>query len=926
MTGTCIAAVAIRTTGPDPAKDRLAEIRIEITGADGSRNVAGSAVDAANEPGAAVSRAVAVVPADALWIAHDADRIHTFLSRAAPDAALPDILNTEALSRICFPTLSAYDLAPLCATLGLSRASDDSLAAACANTLRLWDRLNERAAKMQPSLLRELARLLAPMKNHPIRKFFDPAATRAVADEDAAPLRELFSKEAPPPRRQLTLAEVHAPLDPDAVREVFEPHGRLARALAGYEARPQQADMACAVADAFNGSRLLMVEAGTGVGKSLAYLVPAVMWADTNGMPVIVSTSTKNLQSQLLGKDIPLLSRVLGTDFNAVVIKGRRNYLCLRKLLFLLRHAAQELDRRERFMLAAILSWAATSATGDISDCAACAASRDNLNDEITSAGGECHGPQCDSRQRCFLYRARRKALAADIVIANHSVLLAELDAADGSAVLPPHRQLILDEAHNLEEAATSAFSVEVSARRLRFLTSRLWRPGGRKGGHGLLPLLMREFESANCRCEPHVRERRLKLLSGVLAGQPLLWAAADGFFDALAAPLPARAGRETFRIGTGGSLPAQWNSILEAKKPFIANLAAMLRPLDEVLRALEDAGDEETNDWGDYRRQLRSIAEELRTFTTEVDFVLEAADPRYVYWIERLPPRQGGACAWAAPITVGDKLFEMLYAQKDSVVMTSATLSVNGSLAYVRNRLGVNLAPSERQAELVLGSPFDYARQSVVMTPVFLPEPDAGQGGYAEALAHLMADVFRRTRGRALGLFTSYDMLTRTAAAIRPALAGSGIPILVQGESGSREALLEAFKTDGAAVLLGTHSFWEGVDVVGDALSCLVVARLPFAVFTDPIVAARCEQVEAQGDSAFMGFSVPNAVIKLRQGFGRLIRSRDDRGVVIIADRRIVSRRYGRWFQNSLPVPVQTMPDRDTLLAVVESFFETDA
>ena len=310
----------------------------------------------------------------------------------------------------------------------------------------------------------------------------------------------------------------------------------------------------------------------------------------------------------------------------------------------------------------------------------------------------------------------------------------------------------------------------------------------------------------------------------------------------------------------------------------------------------------------------------------TDTDFVLEAQAADYVYWVERLPPRYGGACAWAAPITVGGKLHELLYAQKESVVMTSATLSVNRSLAHIKKRLGVDLVPPERLGEVVLGSPFEYARQCLAMAPTFLPDPDDGQGGYAEALAHLLADVFRRTSGRALGLFTSYDMLTRVAAALRRDMAGDGIAILVQGESGSREAILDAFRTAGSAVLLGTHSFWEGVDVVGEALSCLVVARLPFAVFTDPIVEARCQQVEAEGESAFMGFSVPNAVIKLRQGFGRLIRSRSDRGIVIIADRRIVARRYGRWFCSSLPVPVRGMPDGEQFLSVIESFFESEA
>jgi ATP-dependent DNA helicase DinG len=263
--------------------------------------------------------------------------------------------------------------------------------------------------------------------------------------------------------------------------------------------------------------------------------------------------------------------------------------------------------------------------------------------------------------------------------------------------------------------------------------------------------------------------------------------------------------------------------------------------------------------------------------------------------------------------------LAEQLYTQKASLIFTSATLTVRNSLDFVRKRLGLSLLEPGRILEMNAGSPFDYARQCTFMVPLFLPEPGESGGNYAEALGALLAEIFRRTHGRALTLFTSYDMLQRCAQTLRAKMANDRIPILVHGESVSREHITQTFKQDVESVLLGTHSFWEGVDVPGESLSCLVLARLPFPVFTDPIVEARCERLEAEGTGAFAGYSIPAAVIRFRQGFGRLIRHRNDRGIVIVADRRVAQKSYGRWFRSSVPVPMQTYPEREGFLAAVD-------
>jgi predicted DnaQ family exonuclease/DinG family helicase len=687
--------------------------------------------------------------------------------------------------------------------------------------------------------------------------------------------------------------------------------------------------MGCAVQEALNDGVHLMVEAGTGVGKSFGYLLPALRWSLTNDVPVVISTNTKNLQAQLFEKDLPALAEALGVKPKTALIKGRRNYLCLRRLYYLLQNSDTELERDERAPLASVLRWAIDSETGDISESVVGdRAKLRELAGKITSVAEECQGPDCPHLRQCFLQAARRKALAADLVVANHAVVMSELTAGEqGPPVLPPYAHIVFDEAHNLEDAATNAMGHDVSLLRIRFVLNRLWRTGRGKKTRGIVPTLLRHLEK-----EPPGDDeaRELALAFAKMVGRAVeqTQIPLPAFFTELSSFLRQGKPVSERRIRPERRLPGQWDHIFAAKETMLAALAVVSQAADGLVEALgnmvaeTDEGEEPAvPDLATFSKEVQAAALWVREFTEDVELVLKAENPEFVYWVESAPPSQGEARAWAAPIHVGALLNEKLYVRKQTVVFTSATLSVGGNMEFLRGRLGVDLVPPERRRELILGTPFDYGRQCLVMVPTFLPEPAERDRDYALELARLLADVFQRTNGRGMALFTSHDMLRRAAGVLQHELSGGEIRVLAQGLSGSREKITRQFKRDLRSVLLGTHSFWEGVDVVGETLSCLVLARLPFAVFTDPVIEARCERLEAEGQNPFINYSVPHAVIRFRQGFGRLIRHRNDRGVVIVADRRIVSKYYGQYFRDAMPTDLQVCHDPTTLLDEIEEF-----
>jgi len=799
-------------------------------------------------------------------------------------------LDTYDLASVLLPAAGRYSLRALAQSPSVPireshRALED------AHTTRLvFLRLYKRALEIPGPILEEITRLGEEIE-WGAGWIFDEAyrERRQRGEKFQTPEESGLRLFQPPPKPQPPLSPSPQPhsLDSEEVAAIFEPGGALAKAFEGYENRPQQVTMARAIAEALSRSQHLLVEAGTGTGKSLAYLVPAFLWAHANGRRVVISTNTLNLQDQLIHKDIPDLARALKLELRSAVLKGRGNYLCPRRFQALRRLGPRSPE--EMRLLAKLLLWLSQGGIGDrtqlnLPPAEAAIWARLSAEDE------DCTLETCASQAggTCPYYQARLAAESAHVVIVNHALLLA--DIAVGQRVIPEYEYLIVDEAHHLESATTNGLSLRVTQAEIQ----RVFRDlGGR--GRGLLRQIL---ELARKRLPPENLPQVEAAIQTISDRTERCNDLAATLFDNLAGFLSdAREGKQVSPYGQQlRILPAtrtlpEWQKVEIAWEDLRAPLGAMiqeLRQLGEDLESLHAAGIEAAENLAVATRIARRSLDDI---FTQLDHMLFEPDPGEIYWIE-VHPISKRISLHAAPLEVGPLVERHLWNEKESVIMTSATLTTAGEFDHIRRRLNARDAD-----ELALGSPFDHESSTLLYLVNDIPEP-ADRNAYQRAVERGLLQLLKATGGRGLALFTSNQQLKMTARALSEPLASAGIQLFEQSSGASRHARLEGFKFTERAVLLGTRSFWEGVDVPGPALSVLAIVSLPFDVPSNPIIAARAETYE----SPFDQYTVPEAILRFRQGFGRLIRTRSDRGIVAVFDRRVLSKTYGRAFVDSLP------------------------
>jgi predicted DnaQ family exonuclease/DinG family helicase len=841
-------------------------------------------------------------------------------------------LDAGLVARIVMPAIESHTLARLAQELGISYEPESGRESAAIAGAVMRDLLL-RLLGLPIAILIEMEELLKPTR-HSLRELVDAAVKVAVKQGFGAKgrnLADLLPKELTPAhtKRRTPALEPPLPLDVEYITGLFSPEGKIANAREEYEYRPEQVRMVHEVADAFNDSTILMVEAGTGTGKSMAYLTPAVIWAVQNEDPVIISTNTKNLQGQLFKKDLPLLAEALGGGFRYALIKGRANYLCIRKLMMLLRDADQELSEEDRIDLLPILTWFPETEVGDVAENAGFKPGMESpLWNLISTRMDECVGQSCRHYGRCFVRRARATAAQCDVIVANHATVFFDLGMP--GPVLPEHRTIVFDEAHNLEDVATTCFATVIAPWRVPRIMNRLYRSGRRGAGKGLFASLRFQLSKVGGAFPGEVVQRMGEWVERCIAHFAEVQLTGDRTFDAIDA-LFAASRRRMDRIRyDADNRPEEWYGVAQNISDYSSAIGQIVELGDRISQeaqsscsASDDKG--KLQDMTEVAAEIGAQAMLLRGVMQDIDILLKGDDENRVYWVER-GRRPGDGSLSAAPLDIAELMNEHIYSQRRTVIMTSATMTAGRSFNFMRDRLGLRGPVSERTHTVDLGSSYDFDEQAFAAVPVFLPEPRAYGPDFVTPFSELAIDILRTTQGRGLVLFTSHAMLRQAHQIIEPALSMEGIRVLAQGIDGAREQIMARFANETSSVLLGTQSFWEGVDIPGESLSCLIMAKLPFRPHTDPIISARCERLKEMGHNDFSEYMVPDAAIRMKQGFGRLIRSRRDRGIVVICDPRIATKGYGRAFRDSLPTRVRVFAKAGQLLTGLEEFLASDS
>ncbi len=826
-------------------------------------------------------------------------------------------VDTFELASILLPHATRYSLTALSDYLNVPadpagqahRALDDAQA-----TRRLFEALLDQARRLDGRIIQEVAQV-ASKTNWPLgivfkdlsreRSYSPPSGTLGQQLAAKGHFQEnaldggytLFQNGDTAPDEPLVAAPNPIPLPVEELCGILEKNGLFETKFAGFEYRPQQVDMLANVSGALNEPHHLMVEAGTGTGKSVAYLIPSIYWAAQNGQRVVISTNTINLQDQLLNKDIPKLQKILPVQFKAVALKGRSNYVCPRRVQLFQSKASH--SPKELRLLAKLLVWMPSTTTGDREELFMPDYGEQAIWSQVASDGEVC-SPRTCTPDTCFYARARQNAESAHVIIVNHALLLA--DVGVDNRIIPEYKHLIVDEAHHLEDNVTNQLSFSIDQKTLEQLLRELSIPlrGGTRPVGFVHEVARRSLSAVPEAHKGDVNDIINKCHETIAKGIE----STRQLFTSLQTFMTEFPGRSQYnlkiRLTDDACMQPAWSNVELSWDNANTTLAGVSQALGILYTMLTELEAFDVPNWEALLSNLSFYRTRLDEIKSNLHQIITRPGKDRILWAEK-NARNNVISLHNAPLHVGSLVREYLLKPKDAVIFTSATLRTNNSFDYFKERL--DLWEAE---EASVGSPFDYENSTLLYLPVDLPEPNTPN--HQKQVDSGLIELIKQIKGRTLVLYTAYSQLRNSAKALKGPLADEGIVVYQQGDGSSRRQMLENFKTADQAVLLGTRSFWEGVDIPGSALSCVVITRIPFAVPSDPIISARAETF----DDSFSQYSIPQAILMFRQGFGRLIRTKEDRGVVAIFDKRVLSKRYGQTFIDSLP----SVTERQGMLA----------
>lgn len=800
--------------------------------------------------------------------------------------------DTYELASVLLPRAGRYRLSALAEQFGIDAEGKHRAVADCTMTMKLYNKLIEMAYELPFDTLTALINAAGPSAwtgAGPLREVYSSRIKSGERFTGGKSFRlPAFQPKWEGEQYELKPAEFPVELDQEKLTEILSEGGAFSRHFERFEPRSQQIEMLQAVSEAFSQGHHMLIEAGTGTGKSFAYLIPAFQWAIQNGERVVISTNTKNLQDQLIDKDIPELEKIMETELRATVQKGRGNYLCPKRLIAMQARGASTVD--EMRVLGKVLVWLSQNGTGDRSDININGPIENEVWARLSAENEGCRPNNCPFRRKnqCPFFSIRAQAQHSHVIIVNHALLLA--DAVYARGVLPDYRYLIIDEGHHLESAATGALSFKTSLFEINRILQDIGTVNSGYAGRLLTDLQPKITDETYT--ELHTMAERITAKSEEITPElKNLFDCLRTFMDNERGGTPLTIYGQQIRVTGETRYKEGWEEIQiiwSNCEPLMRSvLKRTLKMSKKVGEILEDDPDDETME---QNAMFIGLHDQLKEIYETLEALFMDPESEIIYWID-LSGTNGRLSLSSAPLTVGPMIQERLWNEKDSVILTSATLTTAKTFDYMKERLA-----AEDANELRIGSPFNYEKSVLLCTPSDAPEPKMPSAQHV--LDQTLINLCKTIEGRTLVLFTSYAQLKHTSNTISPVLNKAGITVFEQGEGISPSALLQTFRSTEKAVLLGTRSFWEGVDIQGDALSVVVITKLPFDVPSDPIIAARSESF----DNAFADYSLPEAILKFRQGFGRLIRSKTDRGLVVVMDSRIISKRYGKEFLDSIP------------------------